>query len=901
MDENELALFLSSINLGVDPGVFNPGTTANDPNVVTRFIRKNEVVFLGTSLCPDKQPNFFFDQTNVNNYCQKSNRLELNAANNAGIFAQGEGIVDVTTNAFARVLATSNNIVYLNQNYLTVNLNAYGSNTFGSSDYSVDDIVYQTTTGPTGGTVTFQGRVQYYDSANSILSVLPIEGTMNAAGSVANSVLVKVNSTVLANAMSFIRGDVFPAGGSIRSSTNVTNTAVITTLSHSSGSFAKANGANTQSILVQANSYNLAVGNTITITSGTGQNTVRTVTAVTANGLELTLNAALPVTLTSNSRYTFGPHVVDEFGKITGIFDIPETETANFTAGQRVFMITDTATSTDNGYLMRSTGFYNALGAPQIVYPPPPPPPVPTRRRDPLAQTFFTPKPKDKVDNLAKTNYGVYVSSVDLFFSAKPILADLQFPVTVQIVEVSNGIPTQTVLGQKSVECKDVKTSATPDPNDSTSITNFKFDDPIYLEADTEYALVVKSDSPDYNVYIAELGGNIIGASPPRRVSIQPYIGSLFKSQNASTWTPIQNQDLMFRLKKCVFSQGVGSSVTFKPKNVTANANIDSILLHSVERNHKPTISKYKFKSNNVNNVQDTDYTYVPINTLYNFGSDLLTSTKSSDRRRVVIKGDSGSFTAGVDLYTDDADVSPLIDIERISLVAYENDINDAGISNADISITAAGTHTSAANIEVVFSAPDRADGVTANAYVSALSSGGVGTIIVDNSGSGYYTTPTIEFKDPSSSSNATGVITGETSATGGNCKVRYITKQITLADGFDAGDLRVYVDGNRPRGTDILVYYKVMSASDSDNFTNKKWQLMNKVVDTYSSDQTQIIELEYRPNLLNNVLSYVENGVTYPLGGKFKYFAIKIVLVAADPTVAPYLRNYRAIATPAG
>lgn len=901
MDENELALFLSSINLGVDPGVFTQTQTSNDPNVVTRFIRKNEVVFVGSSLCPDKQPNFFFDQTKINQFCQKSNRLQLANANNAGIFFQGEGVVDVTTNAFAKVLTTSNNVIYLNQNYLTLNITAYAANTLQPSDYSVDDIVYQSTSGTGGGTVTFQGRVEYYDRANGILSLLPIEGSLNAAGNFANSTLVKVNSTVLSNAMSVIRGDVFAYNGLVRSATNVGNTGLIVSLSHASGSYAFSNVGNTKTILVQANSYNVAVGNTITITSGTGQNTVRTITAVTANGLELTLNSSLSTALTSNSRYTFGPHVVDEFGKITGVFDIPETETDNFTAGQRVFMITDTATSTDNGYLMRSTAFYNALGAPQIVYPPPPPPPVPTRRRDPLAQTFFTPQVKDKVDNLAKTNYGIYVSSVDLFFSEKPILADLQMPVTVQIVEVSNGIPTQTVLAEKSVQCRDVKLSTTPDPTNEDTITNFKFDDPVYLEADTEYALVVKSDSPDYNVYIAELGGNIIGASPPRRVSIQPYIGSLFKSQNASTWTPIQNQDLMFRIKKCVFTQGVGSTLTFKPKNITANANIDSLLLHSVERNHKPTTSRYKFKSNNVNNTQDSEYTYIPINTVYSFGADLLTSTKTSDRRRVVVKGDSASFTAGVDLYTDDSDVSPLVDLERISLVAYEHSINDGSISNSDISITSIGTHTLATDIAVTFSAPDRADGVTANAYVYSLSGGGVSSIIVDNPGSGYYTTPTITFTDPTSASNATAIIAGETSSTGGNCKARYMTKQITLADGFDAGDIRVYVDANRPRGTDVLVYYKVMSAADPDNFTNKKWKLMNKVVDTYSSDQSQIIELEYRPSLDTNVLSYVENGVTYPLGGTFKYFAIKIVLIAADPTVAPYLRNYRAIATPAG
>jgi hypothetical protein len=49
------------------------------------------------------------------------------------------------------------------------------------------------------------------------------------------------------------------------------------------------------------------------------------------------------------------------------------------------------------------------------------------------------------------------------------------------------------------------------------------------------------------------------------------------------------------------------------------------------------------------------------------------------------------------------------------------------------------------------------------------------------------------------------------------------------------------------------------------------------------------------------NKISYVENGVTYPLGDKFKYYAIKIVMTAESPTVVPHVRNYRAIATPAG
>jgi hypothetical protein len=75
----------------------------------------------------------------------------------------------------------------------------------------------------------------------------------------------------------------------------------------------------------------------------------------------------------------------------------------------------------------------------------------------------------------------------------------------------------------------------------------------------------------------------------------------------------------------------------------------------------------------------------------------------------------------------------------------------------------------------------------------------------------------------------------------------------------------------------------------------------MSKVNDNFSKDQNQVIELEYRASLDVNRVSYVENGVTYPLGGKFKYYAIKIVMTAASSSVIPYIANFRAIATPAG
>lgn len=885
------------ITTGFETNQVRPIITVNDPTIIVRFLRKNEVTFIGTSLCPDKVPNFFFDETNINSYCSKSNFIEVSSASDAEKYVQGEGIIDNTSNSFAKVLTVSNNIVYIDQNFVTLNVTAYGANVLSSSNYSFDDVIFQK---DSSNTVCFQGKVEYFDSSNGVMAILPSVGTLNVSTGGVESIIYKNGSTILSNASTIIRGTVFPTSGTIRGSSNTSNVSTIISYAHSSGSFTKSNGSNTFSVMVQANS-SYAVGNTFTIVSGSGMGEIRTVSAVGANNSELVMNAAI-TGLTSNSRYSFGPHVVDDFGTITGIFNIPETEDEKFAAGKRLFTITDTASSTNNAFLMKATTFYNVIGEPIVIYPPPPPPPRP-QRRDPIAQTFYTPRVTTSVNGLPKSDYGIFISSVDLFFSAKPILASFQdqMPVTVQIVQVENGTPTEKIIAFKSVEAKNINVSLVPDAANNDTITNFRFDDPVYLEADTQYALVVRSDSPDYFVYICELGQSILGAVPPRRVSSQPYVGSFFKSQNASTWTPIQNQDLMFRIKKCVFPSNQQGTVLFKPVNQLANVNIDSILIHSAELNHKPTTTQYKFRSNNVSGIQDSVYTYVPVNSIYRFGGDLLTSTKSSARRRVLVSGDNSSLSVGVEFNTSDTDVSPLVNIERPSIVAYENLINDASISNTDISVTSIGVHSNAANITVTISAPDLVDGTQASASVSSLASGGVATIVMSNPGSGYITSPTITLSEPAATSNATAVISGETASSGGNAKNRYITKQVTLADGFDAGDMRVYIDCNRPAGTNIHVYYKVKSSSDPENFTDKKWQLMNKVSDINSADQNQIIELEFRPNLLKNVLSYIENNIVYPLGGTFKYYAIKIVMTAEDSTVVPTIRNYRAIAIPAG
>ena len=58
----------------------------------------------------------------------------------------------------------------------------------------------------------------------------------------------------------------------------------------------------------------------------------------------------------------------------------------------------------------------------------------------------------------------------------------------------------------------------------------------------------------------------------------------------------------------------------------------------------------------------------------------------------------------------------------------------------------------------------------------------------------------------------------------GGISQTRYITRIVTLADGQDAEDLRVYLTAYKPSGSNVLVYYKILSADDNDTMDDVRW-----------------------------------------------------------------------------
>ena len=87
----------------------------------------------------------------------------------------------------------------------------------------------------------------------------------------------------------------------------------------------------------------------------------------------------------------------------------------------------------------------------------------------------------------------------------------------------------------------------------------------------------------------------------------------------------------------------------------------------------------------------------------------------------------------------------------------------------------------------------------------------------------------------------------------------------------------------------------------DTDPFVTKKWQKMTAVNNLISQDQNTAVPLEFRYSLRKGSIEYFDGQKTLPLGGTFKYFAVKIRLTAQDPTVVPSVESLRVIAVPGG
>ena len=424
------------------------------------------------------------------------------------------------------------------------------------------------------------------------------------------------------------------------------------------------------------------------------------------------------------------------------------------------------------------------------------------RRVDPLAQTFV-------VDNTVYPN-GVYLSDVDLYFRS---VDGGSVPVNVSIRSTEAGFPTLEVVPFSDVSKTPSQVSVS---SDASVATKFTFPSSVFLQPG-EYSVVVTSNSNAYELYLAELGQNILGST--RKVSKQPHSGVLFKSQNASTWQQNQNQDLTFVLNRCKYTisgtheaifhndptsmdnnQGAAANGSLNSPN---DQNMDVMQLTPQELHIDNTTVAWSVKTTPFGGSLSSSYVGTVPNQNHEFDT------------RQVITTTAGSYVTKATLSSTSDHISPIVDAGRLGVITIANQIN------TDI---------------------------------------------------------TNETEQPS----------------GGNALAKYISRRVTLTDGFDATDLTVFLTMNKPAGTNVYVYYKVLSVFDPEQFDDRPWQVMTQTTNTSNVALTagEMAEYQFDPSAGN--VNYTSGGATYT---SFKTFAVKIVMTSPNTTKVPRIQDYRAIA----
>lgn len=903
-------------------------TAVVDVSIVP-YIRPNQIIFQATGLRPTREVFYFFDATNVYNYVQKPNQLLLqgttqfiDAIGNNEIILAGGNTADVLVSTLD-LDATGNTILHI-------------TNNFALSGNNPIFQVGQTITGATSGNTAIIAAINHFsgfaNASTGSINTIQLSPQASATANYYTGNNIYLTAGVGAGSYGYISS----YNGTTRIATidrNFTDIPDITTMYSIGRHYTTSQGTvcglfclplnNTLYFRTGQRIFNISDSavniqeNATTYASAEYDagglnvlhqtNIVQTITPVPITPPPPGISPCLPGVLGQGGT----PGGTGVPGPLATIGNYTDQDGAYWTQTLGAQTIWVTANNAMSGtvsnasgdtwgvplwlqnYVLGLGGNYDGFGAQLLVFTDSNGCPTNAWDKwdtnlqngqgggvDPLAETFFIP-----VINFPN---GVFAHSIDLYFKTK----DNRLPVSIEIRPTVNGYPSSNSVikwSQVTMDASDVKISDNPDPNDASTYTRFIFPNPIFLEPGAQYALVVKSASTNYDVYVAEMGQPIIGST--RIISQQPYIGVLFKGSNSTTWTAAQTEDLMFRINRCVFNTN-GGTLSFANGLPSSNVLYDLLNLTTADNIITGTNAEYSYKALNsgwVDNDFSRDSTFTPLN-----------SNKNTNlNKRKVIASLGTSLNVGTILSTTSDAISPVIDLNKIGVITTKNIINNANVTNSSITITNYGyNYANASNISLIFTGGGSI--TSANGYIGAVANGNIASVIIDAGGSYFETSANVNLvsTDTTITSNATVIVASETDPSGGLAIAKYITRQVVLAEGFDAGDLRAFITAYKPNGTDIKLYYKILSADDPDAFVNKNYypMVLSTPANRFSLNQSDTIEYTYQPSQNSNTITYTTTTGTF---NTFRSFAIKMILLADYPTVVPNIQNLRVIALP--
>ena len=510
---------------------------------------------------------------------------------------------------------------------------------------------------------------------------------------------------------------------------------------------------------------------------------------------------------------------------------------------------------------------------------------------DPICQSFLV----DQTD-------GIYVTSVDLFFQSK----SATLPATVQIRTMVNGYPTTEVLpfAQVAVASSDITTST-----DASEATTFTFPSPVFLSNNTEYSICAIANSDEFTIYTAKMGQTTLDGA--RLISQQPYLGSMFKSQNSSTWTAEQNEDVKFNINRAKFTTDTDGTVylvndevpvlTLGQNPITTTASSAVITIH--HRNHGMHTT--------ANNVTIAG---VPSGTYNGIASSNINGTYTA----------IGNIT--LDSYTVTAQNSDTAsatgDIGGSSVTATRNMMYDV-IQPIASTITPPGTAVTATMRNTTGRTLEQSEGEFSLATVAKQKAFDLNTDY-------YHTAPQIvasqinetnemsgskslnivlTLSTPSDSDHLSPVVdtarlsahlirnrlyspvsgttpnfVADTANTGGSGPAQYITRPVILENEATALDVRL--SAHVPSTAEVEMFYRVSNADDARKMSDLAWIPFNddgspdKAVPPSDDDKT------FREH------QYSASAIT-----TFTAFSLKIILKGTSSSYPPRVKDMRGIA----
>lgn len=570
----------------------------------------------------------------------------------------------------------------------------------------------------------------------------------------------------------------------------------------------------------------------------------------------------------------------------------------------------------------------------------------PGENDDPIGQTFMVSVPDGES--------GLFISKIDLFFFAKGTSGGAI--VELREVDPMTGYITNRLVpySKKLISNSQINVS-----DNGQTATEVVFNSPIYLADNTEYAFVIRPEGnhPELQIWTAILGQNDVFNGT--RVTEQPASGILSVSANDRTWTPLQEEDVKFRIYRANFNIGAGTLVL-------ENSNIESMtisnasstfvegeVMHGEVRATLGNVAGGTITTSQViKGITSGSYgvvksinagvynlTGTPATAKFITGEALqvvhannastgitavlssqvtptatITFIKSLDdgKMKVNFESSTGGFVVGEELRSQKTyNKATISTIDNLPYDLIEPNYGSLNFAKTNASWTVAtvdeGSNSTGSNIVVSNSnnnyMPNRK--IVLSKSLEANGKSLVSTASLSTTTN--FVSPVIDLNRSYNilvQNLINNDTTNETSPAGGNALARYISQTVTLAEDQDAEDLEAYLTAYYPPEASIKVYCKLLHGQDSDTISSRPWIEMERATKTsvFSSVENKDDFKEFKFVIPSNVLTGPNGAVQYTSTSSvqftgYKYFKLKIVMLTTNTSQIPIVDDLRAIA----